>query len=299
MEAPQVPSQSKGADHAQAKVWTVLELIQWTTGFLKQKGIENSRREAEDLLGHVLELDRLKLYLAFEDKPSPSELAQFREMVARRGRREPLQYILGWQPFRGLKIRCDPRALIPRPETEALAGMAIEALKPLGSEACFADLGTGSGCIALSILSATQARGTATDISDDALALARENAQSLGLLERLQLVQGRLLDAMPQGLDLIVSNPPYIPLADREGLQAEVRDYEPGIALFSGSDGMDDLKAILGAAAPHLKKGGWLMLECGKGQPEALWRGLGPGWSEKRIEQDPYGVGRFLILRKE
>ena len=282
----------------EAKIWTVLELIQWTTAFLKGKGIEGSRREAEDLLGSVLELDRLKLYLAFETIPTPPELAKFRELVARRAKHEPVQYILGWENFCGMKINCDPRALIPRPETERLAELAIEFLKPLGEAGRFADVGTGTGCIALALLAKTAATGVATDLSVDALALARENAAALGLEARLEFFEGPLCAPLQAAFDLIVSNPPYIPDGDREGLESEVKDHEPAGALFSGEDGLRELKALLGQAPAKLKAGGRLMLECGKGQPEALKAGLSSAWASAEIVRDQFDVGRFLLLRK-
>jgi release factor glutamine methyltransferase len=279
------------------KVWTVLELIQWTTGYLRQKGIENSRREAEDLLGSVLDLDRLKLYLAFEDKPSAAELSKFRALVARRAKREPLQYLLGWQPFLDLKISCDARALIPRPETERLAEMALEKLKPLGEGGRFADIGTGSGCIALALLSHSASSGVASDVSPQALDLARENAAALGLQGRLQFALGKFFEPLEGSFDLIVSNPPYIPSGDGPSLQHEVRDYEPQQALFSGSDGLQALKQLIPGALPRLKPGGWLMLECGKGQAEGLLGAFGGGWAESRVEKDPFGIERFLVAR--
>ena len=280
------------------KTWTVLELVQWTTGFLKQKGIENGRREAEDLLGQVLELDRLKLYLAFEDQPGPLALARFRELVARRAKREPLQYLLGWQPFLGMKIKCAAGVLIPRPETERLAQLALERLAPLGEAARFADIGTGTGCIALALAQGSAASGMATDLSEAALSLAAENARALGLAERIEFLLGNLCGPLEGAFDLIVSNPPYIAESDKASLQPEVRDFEPGEALFSGPDGLRELKQLLNDAPRHLKPGGWLMLECGKGQPELLKSGLNAGFSEARIEADPYGVERFLILKK-
>jgi len=282
----------------EAKTWTVLELIQWTTGFLKQKGIEGSRREAEDMLGSVLELDRLKLYLAFETLPTPPELAKFRELVARRAKHEPIQYILGWENFCGMKIKCDPRALIPRPETERLAELAVEFLKPLGEAGRFADVGTGTGCIALAILAKTGASGVATDLSPEALALARENAAALGADARLQFLEGPLCAPLEGSYDLIVSNPPYIPDGEREGLESEVKDHEPAGALFSGADGVRELRAILAEAPSKLKPGGALMLECGKGQPEALKAGLSGAWASSEIGKDQFDVGRFLLLRK-
>jgi release factor glutamine methyltransferase len=280
------------------KLWTVLDLIQWTTGFLKQKGIENGRREAEDLLGHVLELDRLKLYLAFENHPSPTELKIFRDLVARRGKREPLQYLLGWQPFLGMKIKCDPRALIPRPETEALAQVAIQELKNSASNARFADIGTGTACIALALLKNSEAQGVASDLSPEALELARENAEAQELQNRLQFVLGNGTEALQGEFDLIVSNPPYIAMAERDSLQAEVRDYEPAQALFADEDGLKLLRELIQGAPKHLKAGAWLMLECGKGHPQLLQTTLSKDWAETRIEKDPYGIDRFLLARK-
>jgi release factor glutamine methyltransferase len=281
------------------KTWTVLELIQWTKGFLQQKGIENSRREAEDLLGQVLELDRLKLYLAFETTPSPVEVAAFRGLVARRAKREPLQYLLGWQPFMGLKIKTDARALIPRPETERLVELALECLKPDGH---FADIGTGSGCIALALLKGSAATGIATDISVEALELAAENARALELASRLELLHGQGLAPLQSGaakLDLLVSNPPYIPEADREGLMPEVRDYEPATALFGGAEGMDLLRSIGSQAHAFLKSGAWMLLECGQGQPARLREELSPlFWNNLRAEKDQFGVERFLLAQR-
>ncbi len=280
------------------RTWTVLELIQWTTGHFKAKGIESARREAEDLLAHVLDLDRLKLYLQFETLPTPSELKLFRELVARRARREPPQYLLGSVNFRGLKLKVDARALIPRPETEHLAAR----LEELAGEAVkgwrFADIGTGSGCLALALLAAGAPSGIATDLSDDALALARENAEALSVAQRLEFRKGSGLEALEGAgaLDLIVSNPPYIPEGERQGLQPEVRDWEPAGALFAGGDGLEVLKPLLAGAAARLKKGGLLALECGKGQPEGL-AGQAGNYAEVWTEKDPMGVTRYVFAR--
>jgi release factor glutamine methyltransferase len=287
---------------SEERTWTVLQLIQWTTGFLKNKGIENSRREAEDLLGQVLELDRLKLYLAFETLPSPAELAKFRDLVARRAKREPLQYLIGWQPFLGLRIKSDSRALIPRPETERLAELALERFKPLGEAGRFADIGTGTGCLALALLKGSEGRGLATDVSQAALDLAVENAAALGLQERLEFKLGSCLEPLSSlkgPLDLLLSNPPYIPETERNSLQPEVKDYEPASALFSGPDGMAVLSGLCARAGEYLKNGAWFMLECGQGQPGKVMALLEGGpWRSSFVEKDPYGIERFVLAQK-
>lgn len=288
---------------SEARTWTVLELIQWTTGFLKQKGIENPRREAEDLLGHVLELDRLKIYLAFETSPSPAEIAGFRNLVARRAKREPLQYLLGWQPFMGLKIKTDARALIPRPETERLVELALERMKPDGY---FADIGTGSGCIALALLKGSSATGIATDTSAAALALAAQNAAALDLSSRLEWLQGDALQPLKGRdglkLDLLISNPPYVREDERSGMMPEVRDYEPAVALFAGPDGLSVLRDIAAQAPDFLRSGAWMVLECAKDQPMSLIASVpglsGSNWSQVQAQKDQYGVERFLLARR-
>ncbi len=285
------------------RIWTVLELIQWTGNFLAQKGVENARREAEELLGHVLELDRLKLYLAFETVPSPVELAAFRALVARRAKREPLQYLLGYERFCGLRLKVDARALIPRPETERLAEMAIERFKPSGASGHFADIGTGSGCIALALLHSGEGTGYATDISEQALALASENAALLGFEKRLTFLKGAgILPLKTEGLrdlDLLISNPPYIAPEERATLQPEVRDFEPGSALFADQGGIVVLQELALSAQEFLKPGGWLMLEGGPGHAETLLPLLDKGiWDEAAALKDPFGVPRYLVARR-
>ena len=273
---------------------TVLELLQLAAGYLDKKGVASARREADALLGHVLEKDRLHLYLAFEERPSATEVDLFRAAMKRRGEREPLQYIVGEGRFLELRLKLDKRALIPRPETEALA-QRLRSLVAAGAQG--ADVGTGSGCLALS-LAAHGVEMQASDLSADALALARENAALNGLEAKLRFAQGSLLEPIEGPLDLIVSNPPYI--CAGEALQPEVGGFEPALALFAGADGLEALKPLLEQAPGKLKPGGWLALECGKGQPQGLAdaaRATG-AWSEILIEEDPFGVPRFLIARR-
>lgn len=273
---------------------TVLELLQLAAGYLDKKGVPSARREADALLGHVMEKDRLHLYLAFEERPSAVEIDLFRALMKRRGEREPLQYILGEGKFLGLRLKLDKRALIPRPETEALAKRLRE-LVPAGARG--ADVGTGTGCLALS-LAAHGLEMLATDLSAEALALAAENAALNGLEGKLRFAQGSLCEPLEGGYDLVVSNPPYI-VAGTE-LQPEVGQYEPASALFSGAEGLDHLRPLIQGAAKNLKAGGWLALECGQGQPALLAeeaRATG-AWAEVLVEEDPFGVPRFLLARR-
>jgi release factor glutamine methyltransferase len=282
-----------------AEAWTVLRLLQWTTEHLKGKGIGNARRESEDLLGHVLELDRLKLYLQFETLPSPTELEAFRGLVRRRAAREPLQHLLGHEMFCGLRIKCDRRALVPRPETEGLVKAVIAEMGPGLQGAGVADLGTGSGCIALALLKAGAGNALAVDSSAEALELARENAESLGLAASLRLRQGDFLESLRgERFRLLVSNPPYIPLGEKARLQPEVRDHEPAAALFGGQDGREALRLLLAGAAAHLEDGGLLALECGMGQAGGLQEEFKGAWPRLWTLQDPFGIERFLMARK-
>jgi release factor glutamine methyltransferase len=271
-----------------------LELLQLAAGYLEKKGVASARREADSLLGHVLEKDRLHLYLAFEERPSSTEVDLFRALMKRRGEREPLQYLLGEGRFLGLRLKMDKRALIPRPETEALAGRLR---RLVGPGARGADIGTGTGCLALS-LAAHGVDMLATDVSAEALALAQENALLNGLEGKLRFAQGSLLEPVTEALDLIVSNPPYI--IQGTALQPEVGGYEPALALFGGADGLSLLRPLLVQAPSKLKPGAWLALECGEGQPVLLGddaRRTG-AWSEILIEEDPFGVPRFLLAQR-
>jgi release factor glutamine methyltransferase len=268
--------------------------LQLAAGYLEKKGVASARREADALLGHVLEKDRLHLYLAFEERPSQTEVDLFRAAMKRRGEREPLQYILGEGRFLGLRLKLDKRALIPRPETEALA-QRLRGLASAGGRG--ADVGTGSGCLALS-LAAHGLEMQASDVSAEALALAAENAVLNGLEGKLRFTQGSLLEPIEGPLDLIVSNPPYI--VQGTPLQTEVSGFEPAAALYGGTDGLACLRPLLAGAPAKLKPGAWLALECGEGQPAALAdeaRASG-AWSEILVEEDPFGVPRFLLTRR-
>lgn len=276
-----------------AETWTVLRLLQWTADYFRQKGIEGGRRDAELLLCDLLSLDRVGLYLNFDRPLQAAELAEFRARVARRGRREPLQYILGRVEFWSLPLRVTPAVLIPRPDTEVLVE---EALKRAGAAAAILDVGTGSGAIAVALAHELPAATvTAIDLSAEALAVAGENARTNGVEGRLRLLQADLA-SLPSGpYDLIVANPPYIPERELDGLMPEVRDFEPRLALAGGVDGLDCYRRLLPVAAQQLRPGGWLLVEVGAGQSPAV-RDLfaAAGFSELFVAPDLSGIERVV-----
>jgi len=248
--------------------WTILKVLSWTRGYLAEKGVENSRLEAEWLLCEALGLDRVGLYVNFDKPLSDSELSACRALVARRARREPLQYILGSQDFYGLDFEVIPGVLIPRHDTETLVE---EAVKRCPAGATILDIGVGSGCIAVALAkSRPDAQINGVDFSPKALELAQRNADRHGVT--VTLLQGSLFEPfVGRKFDLIVSNPPYIPTADLAGLQPEVRDYEPREALDGGADGLDYYRCIIPAAPGFLVHDGWLLLEVGIGEaPDVL-----------------------------
>jgi release factor glutamine methyltransferase len=290
------------------RVWTSLDLINWTKDFFAKKGIESPRLEAELLLSEVLGVPRIKLYVDFE-RPVPQEqLAKFREFVKRRAdTRAPLQYIIGWSQFIDLKLKVTPAVLIPRPETETLAVWAVTKLKDIsGENVRVLDLCTGSGCLALYIAAKeSRARVTATDISPEALAIAAENAKTLlPDSTRVEFKPGDLFAAVPEEaremFDLIVANPPYIDPATKATLQPEVRDHEPAGALFADEQGLAVTRRIVNGAAEWLKAGGWLAVELGAGQSDAAKKIAEDTGSFSQIEilPDNNRLPRFILCKK-
>jgi len=279
-------------------VLTVLEIIKRTTEFLATKGVASPRLNAELLLGHVIGRRRMQLYLEFERPLTAAELDQLRPLVRRRGQQEPLQYVLGEAEFRGLRLKVDRRALIPRPETELLvelvhtwAGTQAPVLRAL-------DLGTGSGAIAAAL--ATLWPGAAVVAAErcpEALALARENFAALGLEGRIQPVAATWFDGVPPGpYDAIVSNPPYLTAAEVAATAPEVREHEPRAALEAPEEGLADLRAILEAAPGYLRPGGLLALETGCDHRAALCARLqAAGFQSVAAHQDLTGRDRFIL----
>ncbi len=283
----------------QPEIWTTLKVLDWTREFLAGKGVDNARREAEWLLCAATGLDRVGLYLNFEKPLNGAELSAYRAMVARRGRREPLQHILGTQEFCGLDFEVTPDVLIPRPDTETLAG---EALERMPQALTVLDVGTGSGCIAVTLArSLPTAAVTVSDISGNALAVARRNAERHGVV--MEFLSGSLLEPVAgRCFDLIVSNPPYIPRSGIAALEPEVREYDPRSALDGGLDGLDFYRALIPGAVQCLNPGGWVLLEVGVGQAAevaALFRSI-PHYGEAFTARDPGGIERVVgAQRKE
>jgi release factor glutamine methyltransferase len=241
-----------------AETWTPLKVLSWTAAKFGERGIGSARLDAELLLAHVLRTSRVGLYTAFDKPLEEAELAAFRELIRRRLAGEPIAYLTGAQEFWSLPLRVDPRVLVPRRDTETLVEVA---LRRAPGAARIADVGTGSGAVALALAKERPgAEILATDASDDALAVARANSEALGL--PLRLLTGDLLAPLAGAFDLIVSNPPYVPTGDLAGLPPEVR-REPRGALDGGRDGLDVLRRLVAGAPPLLAAGGVLAVEHG------------------------------------
>jgi release factor glutamine methyltransferase len=285
---------------------TVLEAIQRSTEFLAKKGVDSPRLQAELLLAHLLKQPRMRLYLEFERVLPPAEVDGFRELIRRRGQREPLQHIIGSTSFCGLEMAVSRDVLIPRPETELLAERAWTFLNQLSTlnpqPSTVLDFGTGSGCLAIALACKCPAAEVyAVDISPEALALARQNATRHSLAERIRFLQGDGFAALPERMrfDLIISNPPYIPSGDIASLQPEVRDYDPHCALDGGADGLDYGRRLAAESAPFLKPHGQIMLEFGDGQAERLREVFQQQkWIVESIEEDYTHRLRILVAAR-
>ena len=285
----------------------VLEIIKKTTDFFATKGVESPRLNAELLIGHALGLKRMQLYLQFERLLAEAELEKIRPLVRRRAQREPLQYILGETEWSGLVLKTDRRALIPRPETELLVELTVKTARELPAPpARILDLGTGTGALALALAKEfPEATVTAVDASEDALALARENAAALGLAERVEIVKSDWFSAVEapkeaaERFGLIVSNPPYLTEAEVAEAEPEVRAFEPVSALMAPDGGAADLKRIIAAAPGYLAEGGVLALETGIAQhAELLAACAAAGFSRSESHRDLTGRDRFVIARR-
>jgi len=273
---------------------------------LKTAGMDEAQTKAEWLLAHVLGGGRLDVYTHPERSLTPDQAARLRQLGRRLAAGEPLQYVLHTAEFFGRSFQTDGRALIPRPETELLFTAALDAPCLTGerrrSAPRVADVGTGTGCLAISLaLERPEARIWAVDVSADALALARENAQRHGVTARIEFVQGGLLDPIaPASLDLVVSNPPYVPTAEWRELPRDIRDHEPRAALDGGADGLAVLAPLIVQAADKLAPGGWLVLEIGEDQGRRV-RDLmkRAGFVSMKVRQDLAGWDRVVVGRKK
>jgi release factor glutamine methyltransferase len=313
---------------------TVLEAIQKSTEFLAKKGVESPRLQTELLLAHLLKMPRMKLYLNFERTLTTVETDALRELIKRRAAREPLQHIVGSTSFCGYEIAVNHHVLVPRPETEILAELGWEFLAERRAPSRLVNAGvseqagtvlgvptaldfcTGSGCIAIALAAkCPNAQIVATDISADALTLAKENASRNKVAERIEFLLGDGFAALngemereaslrgrsnaPRPFDLIVSNPPYIPSAEIATLQPEVRDFDPLIALDGGADGLEFYRLIASQSKAFLKKDGKMMVEFGDGHAEAIRKIFEiEKWIVEGVKEDYSHCARILVARR-
>lgn len=288
--------------------WTIKRVLDWTSGYLARKGDEHPRLSAEWLLAAVTGLSRVELYVNFDRPLQADELSEMHAAIERRAAGEPLQYVTGEMPFRHIVLRCERGVLIPRPETEILVDAALEGVDAAGEQdARVLEVGTGTGCVALSIASERPgARVTATDLSPRAIELARRNCEALGLEGAVEILECDLASCVDPKLmgtfSVLVSNPPYIPTRVlAEEVPAEVRDFEPGLALDGGADGLDVFRRLLELAPRALVPGGMLAVELFEGaleQAAELARAQG-GWATVEIREDLTRRPRVLVATRE
>lgn len=279
---------------------SLLDILNKTSDYFKSKGIESHRLDAQLLLGHVLGMKRMDLYMNFDRPLEDTELTRYRDLVRRRGNREPLQHLVGETPFREIILKTDRRALIPRQETELIIDLARKVLAP-GRENVVIDVGVGAGPIYLSILKELPGcRAFGIDASADAIALTRENAALNGLAAE-NLIQSDLFASLPADLhfDLILANPPYIGECEIPSLQPEVRDHDPRQALIGGPEGWEFPALLMDQAFSRLNDKGACILEIGAGQfPLLKEKSRSRPWQNCVPALDYQGVERFLILHK-
>ncbi len=258
------------------KSWKIIDLLKTVSQFLQEKGIENPRLNAELLLGKVLNLNRVHLYLQFERPLTPPELEAYRELVRRRAKHEPLQYILGETEFMGLKFHVNSHVLIPRPETELLVEETLKLQNAFNSSGVkIVEVGSGSGCIAVSLAKLWPATNVyATDVSDEALEVAGENARLNAVEERVTLVRHDFFSewdaSLPKQMDIFISNPPYIRQDEMESLPSEVKEFEPAVALTDGADGLRFYRRVFELIASRAIQPHFVLLEMSGTQAEKI-----------------------------
>jgi len=278
--------------------FSIAESIFQASQILRTAGVPEPRREASDLLAHVIEKDRTFLISHAEDELDPDQLQRFQGDVERRAGGEPLQYITGKQDFYGREFRITPDVLIPRPETELLVETALQ-LMPDAS--IFCEVGTGSGCIAITLLCESSSRAVAVDISPAALEVAKQNASEKNVGDRISFQVSDCFKALDAGLppfDLIVSNPPYVSADAIDGLQREVKNHEPMVALTPGPDGLRIIRRLIAEGAAYLRKDGYLLLEIGFDQGETVKELVSGPWELVEIRPDLQGIPRIVVLKK-
>ncbi len=288
------------------EIWTIKKLLEWISKYLEGKGVDSARLSAELLLCHVLGLERIQLYTLYDRVVQAEQLATLRALVKRCGEQEPVAYLVGRCEFYSMGLTISPECLIPRPETEHLVERAIDFLRGRSEPPYVLDLCTGSGCIAAAIAkNVKDAQVIATDICDNALKVAAENVQRHKLEGKVRLLCGDLFDAIIEGLDrtrfdLIVSNPPYVSDAEYDGLDTNVKKYEPKLALLAGVEGLDVYKRIVEQVDDFSKPDGALMMEIGFAQGPAIQQMLENAgiFKDIKIEKDFANNDRIAIAKK-
>ena len=298
--------------------WTIGRLLTWTADFLRERGADSPRLDAEVLLAHARGCPRIALYTAFDEPASEELRTQFRELVKQRAAGKPVAYLVGHREFFSLSLDVTPDVLIPRPETEELVVRALDLLKeprPADSETGDAaqrrpqgaprvlDVGTGSGAIAVCLAKQhPTAQVTAVDVSPAALAVARRNAEKHDVAQRIEFLESDLLAAVDAGVqfDLIASNPPYVTTAEMAQLDGDVRNYEPHLALDGGEQGTAVIERLIAQAAPRLAPGGWLLMELSPMIAARVEQLLdtAPGLQRRETLKDSNGLARVAQAQR-
>ncbi|MSR31983.1 MAG: peptide chain release factor N(5)-glutamine methyltransferase [Gemmataceae bacterium] len=283
--------------------WPIGEILDWTAGYFQRQGVECPRLDAEVLLAHALQIKRIDLYIRHGEIPSPEPVTRFKGLVGKRVEGCPVAYLVGKKEFYGQEFQVGPGVLIPRPDTECLVDCCLRLAKGENWQSLL-DLGTGSGCIAITLakhLPGVQV--TAVDISPEALKIAEANALALGVAKRVKFIAGDFFSPLDPGaaFDCIVSNPPYIPSGDISGLEPGVRNYEPHSALDGGASGFEPLEKIAQQAGAYLKNGGHLVVEIGSPQEQGARERLAQmrGFRLFPSIKDGGGHPRVLYAHKE
>ncbi|MBU6384591.1 MAG: peptide chain release factor N(5)-glutamine methyltransferase [Planctomycetes bacterium] len=294
----------------QSEAWTILRMLQWTTEHLKKHGSGSPRLDAEVLFAHARKCQRIDLYAAFNEEPPEEVKAVFRDLVKRRASGEPVAYLVGKKEFFSLSFIVDKSCLIPRNETEHIITECVDRIKKSQGPIRIADACTGSGCIAVTIAKECKrlnvpAHIIATDISPQALEVAKQNIQLHGVQDTVESTLADLLDPVPDGsLDFVLSNPPYVSEEEYEKLDKSVRNYEPKIALVAANSGTQIIERLIGQAALKLKAGGWLIFEHSPMNAQQCATKIaqlstpnGP-WSDTRTIKDLAGLPRITLARR-
>jgi len=292
-----VATNDDSPEAAKVDVWSIRRVLAWAADDLKRRGNDGARLDVELLLGRVLGLDRIGLIMQSERPLAPGELAKFRDLFKRRRAGEPVAYLLGEREFYGISLRVDARVLIPRPDSERLVEVALERTRARSMRGFALDLCTGSGCIAIAFARQRPTWSvTASDISADAVAVARDNAQRTGAVRNLRVVQGSLFAAVTgQRFELVTANPPYIATTELAELPVDVRDFEPKLALDGGPDGLDIVREIADLAPGQLAADGVLALEIGADQgPRTVEILQVRGYREVQLARDLAGRDRVV-----